>query len=93
MENIELDYKGNFTQKDFETKIIDAQNSLIINNNLNINSFRQIRYSHNIGITISNQTFSCQYITYEITQDENIIGYLNCLMNSENTFINISSHR
>lgn len=94
MESIELNYRGNFTQDDFEKKIEEAKKTIIKNNNLAEISFNQVRYSHDIGITIGNETFSCQYITYGIIENADIIvGYLNCLMNSQNTFINISSNR
>lgn len=91
MINYEFIERGKFTIKDFDEKIEEALSTISRNLEIENLNFKEVRHSSNQGYTINREEFCGTYITIEISSKEKIFGYINCFMDNNKDFIEISS--
>ncbi|WP_445956209.1 hypothetical protein [Yeosuana sp.] len=91
MTNYELNERGIFTEIDFENKINDAIKTISQTIKQPKLSFEKIRHSTHQGFTINGEYFSGTYLTYLISNQEKVLGELNCFLERRKNYIQISS--
>lgn len=73
----------------FKKEISKAKSFLIKRDSLSEISFKEKRHSIDIGYIIGKTEYSGEYITYEIKNGIELIGYLNCFLSSENDYMEV----
>lgn len=89
MKDTYLVLRGKFSQEIFETKIIETKEYLCQINNLSVSNFVLKRKSDYISHSVNLESFTGQYLEFEITKDNNVIGLLGCFMDEKLNYINI----
>jgi hypothetical protein len=83
--------EGNFSHSIFAEKVTEAQNRIVSENNLLNYEFNIIRNSISIELSTNGRVFQGQYMTYEILNNGNLIGHLDCFMDHQATYIDITT--
>ncbi len=81
--------RDNFSKEDFNLQIEKAKKTIQTEFELTEENFKDPVRFENKTYLVSGENFIGTYITYEIFNDNNFIGSLNCFMNNEKTFIEI----
>lgn len=91
MTNFNIIEEGEFTDSYFLNKVTETKNRVIAENNLTDYEFNIIRSTPNITVITSGRSFEGRYFTYEVTNDKNIIGSIDCFIDHHNAYIEISA--
>lgn len=82
---------GNFSQPEFQSEIDKAIKLISQFEQISENGVEMVRYSENIAFTTSGKTYSGTYITHKITKSDKILGELDCFLDNQQIFIEIST--
>lgn len=81
--------RGFFSKADFETEMDKAMESISKKLNLKSENFHLKRHSPNQSYSVSGENFMGDYLSYQVTRESEILFFLDCFCNNENTYIEI----